>query len=101
MILRTRLGLEQGRQPRVAVAGIVVDDGELARALRDQRVDQRGRHAGVAEAADHDGRAVVHVGDGVLQRFQCFVDHIPAFFGSLCDNRTNDRLPHTQCSGVS
>ena len=64
MILRTRLVCEQRGEAGVAVAGVVVDDGEVARALRDQRVDELGRHAGRAEAADHDGGAVVDVGDG-------------------------------------
>src|SRR5262252_9039786 len=32
--------LEQRGDPDLAVAGVVVDDGEVARALRDQRVDQ-------------------------------------------------------------
>jgi hypothetical protein len=94
------LGLQQRRQAGFAVAGVVVDDGELARALGDQRVDQRGRHAGVAEAADHHGGAVVHVGDGALERFEMFYQsclvgrqpaaHLKSFV--VFDNRTNDRL---------
>ena len=43
MILRTRSRLEQRREPGVAVAGVVVDDREVARAVRDQRVDELGR----------------------------------------------------------
>ena len=58
MILRTRPALQQRGEPGLAVAGVVVDDGQVARALRDQRVDQLGRLPGAAEAADHHRRAV-------------------------------------------
>ena len=74
MILRTRLRLEQRREPGVAVAGVVVDDGQVARALRDQRVDQLGRHAGRAEAADHHGRAVLDAGHRLAHRRYLLVD---------------------------
>ena len=53
--------LQQRGEAGLAVAGVVVDDRQVARALRDQRVDQLRRHAGRAEAADHHGRAVGHV----------------------------------------
>jgi hypothetical protein len=43
MILRTRPGLQQRRQAVVGIAGVVVDDDEVLRALRDQAVDQLGR----------------------------------------------------------
>ena len=75
MILRTRLRLQQQREADVGVARVVVDDRELARALLDQRVDQLGRHAGGAEAADHHGGAVVDVGDGFADRVDDLVDH--------------------------
>ena len=68
-------GLEQRGQTNVAVARIVVDDGQLARAARDQRIDQFGGHAGSAETADHHGRAIEHIGDGGLRQCDCLVDH--------------------------
>ena len=74
-ILRTRFAFDQRGEAGVAVAGVVVDDGEVARALRDQRIDQRGRHAGVAEAADHDRGAVGHVGQRRFGAGEEFVDH--------------------------
>ncbi len=57
---------QQCGQPGVAVAGIVVDDGEFARALLDQSIDQRRRHAGIAKTANHDGCAVMNIGHGAL-----------------------------------
>src|SRR4029450_12063556 len=59
---------KQRRDTRVGVAGIVVDDGQIARALRDERVDELGGHAGSAESADHHGRTVVDAGDRLLER---------------------------------
>jgi hypothetical protein len=58
-------GREQRGEARVRVAGVVADDGQLLRAVLDQRVDQRERHAGDAEAADQHGVAVAHHGDGL------------------------------------
>ncbi len=55
---------QQRGKPAVGVARVVVHDGEIARALGDQRVDQLGRHPGGAEAADHDSGPVLNVGDG-------------------------------------
>ena len=75
------LRLEQRGEAGLAVAGVVVDDGEVARALRDQRVDQLGRHAGRAEAADHHRRAVVNVGDRGRGAGNDLVDH--GFLGEL------------------
>ena len=48
---------------------------EALRALRDERVDQLGRHAGVAEAADHDRCAVRNVGQGSFGSGEELVDH--------------------------
>ena len=47
----------------------------LARALRDQRIDQRRRHAGVAEAADHHRGAVGDISQRRLGASEGFVDH--------------------------
>jgi hypothetical protein len=60
MTLAHAPGLEQRGQAGVAVARVVVDHGELARALFDQAVDQLTRDAGGAEAADQDGSAIAH-----------------------------------------
>ncbi len=61
--MRTRPALSSAPRPVLGIAGIVGDDGEVARALSDQRVDERERHARFAEAADEHGRAVLHIGD--------------------------------------
>jgi len=67
--------LEQRGESRVSVAGIVVDDGEVARALDYEGVDELGGHAGCAEAADHDGGTVVDIGHGSGCGGNDFVDH--------------------------
>src|SRR5215470_132814 len=69
------LGLQQRGQTRVAVAGVVVDDGELVGALRNQRIDELRGHAGRAEAADHHGRAIGNVCNRGCGRCNDLVDH--------------------------
>jgi hypothetical protein len=59
----------------VCIAGVVVDDGELARTLRDERIDELGRHACIAEAVDHDRRAVGNIGERGFQARHEFIDH--------------------------
>ena len=54
---------DQCSQPGVAVAGVVVDDREARGTLREQGVGQLVRQAGGAEAADHHGGAVRHIGE--------------------------------------
>ncbi len=66
---------QQGGQARIAIARIVVDDDEVARALGDQAVDQLGRLAGAAEAANHDGGAIVDIGQRIKDAGTQFVDH--------------------------
>ena len=44
--------------------------------LRDQRADQVLRHAAQAEAANHDGRAVKHVADGLIRIGHNFVHSV-------------------------
>jgi len=73
--LANALGLEQRREPDIAVAGVVVHDRQIARTLLDQRVDQLRRHAGRAEAADHDRRTVPDIRHGFARRRHCLVDH--------------------------
>src|SRR6267154_2080665 len=68
-------GLEQCGEADFAVAGIVVDDGEVAGALRDEGVDQLGRLARAPEAADHYRRAVRHVAPRGLHAGRDLVDH--------------------------
>ena len=75
MIFFTRRAFSSAASPVSRVTGVVVDDGQVARAARDQRVDQLRRHARGAEAADHDGGAVVDVGDGRFERANDLVDH--------------------------
>src|SRR5882672_9185109 len=71
-------GFEERRDPDLAVAGVVVDDGQVFRPLCDQRIDQLFRNARVAEPADEDGRAVSHVGEGGFDRRDDLVDHAGA-----------------------
>ena len=54
--------LQQCGQAGLAIAGVVVDDGELACALGDERVYQLGRLPGAAEATNHHGGAIGHAG---------------------------------------
>jgi len=67
--------LDQRGQPAVAVAGVVVDDGQPARALRDQGIDQRVGHAGGTEAADHHRCAIVDIGHRCVSAGHGLVDH--------------------------
>src|SRR5215467_13054511 len=67
--------LEQCGNADLAVAGVVVDDGEVLRALSDQRVDQLLGHARAAEAAHENGRAVAYVGDCRLQSIDDLAQH--------------------------
>jgi hypothetical protein len=69
------LGANQRGEPGVAVAGVVVDDGEPARALRDQGVDEGYRHARATEAADHDRGPVADVGERRFGAGKEFIDH--------------------------
>jgi hypothetical protein len=65
---------EQRRQAGIAVAGIVVDDRQSPRALRDEAVDQFAGQSGAAEAAEHDRGAVGHVGERGGDRGESLVD---------------------------
>ena len=68
-------GLEQRGKPGLAVAGIVVDNGQVARALRDQRVNQLARDTGATESANQHGSAILHSGQRGLERIDDFVYH--------------------------
>ena len=68
-------GPDQRREPRVAVAGVVVDDREPLGALCDQRGHQRRGHPCASEPADEDGGAVGDVGDGRFEGGNDFIDH--------------------------
>src|SRR5437773_7356868 len=70
--------LEQRRDADLAVAGIVVDDGQIPRPLRDQGVDQLLGYARAAEPADEDRRAVAHVCERGFDRRNDLVDHAGA-----------------------
>jgi hypothetical protein len=59
---------EQRGQSGVSVSRVVGDDGEVAGALPDQRVDQVDRHPGHAEAADQHGRTVLDTSDSLVGR---------------------------------
>ena len=72
-------------EPDMAVAGVVVDHGEVARAVIDQRVDQLGRIARLAEAADQHHGPVSDPGDGLGHAAHALVDH--RFPSNACPNR--------------
>ena len=73
--LAHRSGAYQCRNAGVAVAGIVVDDGKVAYAAREQRVKQRAGNARAAEAAHQHGGAVSDAGHGLFQGCHGLVDH--------------------------
>src|SRR5690606_6101229 len=62
-----------------AVAGVVADHGEVLGALADQRVDERDRHAGHAEAADQDGRAVLDARQRLVRVGEDLGHAVPTF----------------------
>src|SRR5690606_30592414 len=66
--------LEQGGQACVAVAGIVVDDCEIAYRQLAQAVDEFYRDAGGAESADEDSGAVLDALQGFGDGLGNFVD---------------------------
>src|SRR5690606_27879265 len=66
-------GIDHRGDPDPAIAGIVVDDGEVLGSLVDQGVDQFDRRARTAKAADHDARAVADVGDSLRRAADCLV----------------------------
>ena len=39
-------------------------------------MDNHGAQAGIAEATDHDGGAIMDVSDRLLQRVRNFIDHV-------------------------
>ena len=65
---------DQQRKAGIAIAGVIADHREIPRAVFDQRVDQLGRLARQAEAADQDDGAV---GDAVKcpRKRMSLVDH--------------------------
>src|SRR5690606_9515165 len=69
-------GFQEGSQADLAVAGVVVDDDEIFGAVGDKPVDKFGRLACTAEAANHDGGAVVDLGKRLLDRRRDFIDHV-------------------------
>ena len=75
IIRATRRCSKQRGEPDMAVAGIVVDHREAARAPVDQRVDQLGGRARLAEPADRHRRAVRDVGDRLGNVRDPLVDH--------------------------
>lgn len=68
-------GVQQHAETPVVDAAVVRDDREVARALREQGVDEGHRVAGEAEASDRQAGAVGDVGDGLGRRRDFFVDH--------------------------
>jgi hypothetical protein len=68
--------LEQRGDADLSVARVVVDDREVPRSLRDQRVDQLLGDARAAESSDEDRRAVANVGERGLHGRRNLVDHV-------------------------
>jgi hypothetical protein len=63
----------------VAVAGIVVHDGQIPGSLIDQSMHELDRRTGSPETADHDGGAVCNIRHGILQRKNGLLHSILAF----------------------
>ena len=91
------LGSDQRGEARIGVARVVIHDGEMARTLRDQRIDQRHRHPGAAEAADHDRGAVGNVGERCFCAGYELVDHASRrlWHSALSKNLPSDGLVTT------
>ena len=85
-------GFQQRRETHFPVAGVVINDGQVAGALVNQGVNQKGRLAGGAKAADHNSRPIVDPGDGLAQRRYAFINHQVA--PVMCGNRTVIRCSH-------
>ena len=85
-------GFQQRRETHFPVAGVVINDGQVAGALVNQGVNQKGRLAGGTKAADHNSRPVVDPGDGLAQRRYAFINHQVA--PVMCGNRTFIRCSH-------
>ena len=73
--LADALRVQQDAETPVVDAAVVADDAEVARALREQRLDQRDRVAGQAEPADSERGAVGDVGDRLGGGGKGLVDH--------------------------
>ena len=63
MTLRTRPSRMRAGEAEVAVARVVVDDGQLAGSTLDERVDELDGLTRRSEPADHDRCAVTDTGD--------------------------------------
>src|SRR5690606_39840193 len=95
---------QQCGQTHVTVAGVVVDDREVAGTLGDERIDQLHGLPGATEPADHDGGPIGDAGDGGLDVRHGLIDHdAPWWFdhlSSLCAHKyairtTIDGRPRT------
>ncbi len=81
----------------LAGAGVVGDDGELARALRGQGLDQLDRLADIAEAGAQHGHAGAYIGDGRIEARHALVDHqkltrSPPFRSSMVRASSGDAI---------
>ena len=71
-----RLAFSRIAEPPVVDAAVVADDAEIARPLREQRLDEGDGIAREPEAADGERGAVGDVGDGLGGRPHGLVDHV-------------------------
>ena len=67
---------QEGGQPYITVARVVVHDREVARTVIDERMNELGRVAGFAETADKNAIAVSDDGNGLVQGSDSLVYHI-------------------------
>ena len=57
------------------VSSVVVHQGQVARAMVDQRMGKLGRIAGFTETADQDNGAVLYYRDGLTEIIDGFIYH--------------------------
>ena len=76
-------GLEQGGNAVLGIAGVVVDQREVAGTLGNEAVDQLGGDSGRAESADGHNRTVGSAGQRLFYGGGYLIDH-GGYYGSPC-----------------
>ena len=79
--------MQERGDARGAIAGVVADNGEVARALGDQRVDQFVRLACAAEATNQDDGAILDALYGCLKVGNDFGNHVAIVLTALVRER--------------
>ncbi|VVT10590.1 hypothetical protein ERY430_50141 [Erythrobacter sp. EC-HK427] len=66
----------QGSDANIAGARVIADDGQVGSALRHNAFNQFCGHAGLAEAADHNGGSILQTRQGLRDCTGLLVDHL-------------------------